>query len=249
MRGIFVFIVLALMMGGAGGAEAQHPPLVDNTIYAALLDANVSPTGEVDYRALKIREAELDAYLDVLRGINPQSLGQDERFAYWINVYNAFTLKLILSEYPGVESIRDLGGLFSSPWKRKFIVIGGQELHLDNVEKDILIPEFKDPRVHFAINCASKSCPPLLTEPYEGQRLNEQLTERARSFVNDGRNVVLQGEMLSVSRIFKWYGDDFGDVAQYLMRYATGDLAQGMRALGPKVEVRFLDYDWSLNGK
>lgn len=255
MRKGLVICMMALLVwgpaGGLGPGIALAEGGVDNDIYKGLLAAYLGPGGEVDYQGLKDHEAELDSYLDVLRATDPQTLNRNDRFAFWINVYNAFTLKLILANYPGISSINDIGGLLSSPWKKRFITIaGGQPLHLDNVEKDILIPEFKDPRVHFAVNCASRGCPPLMPEPFDGQRLDAQLTERAALFINDGRNVVVRDGELWVSRIFKWYGDDFGDVVGFVARYATGALAQELQGLvDPKPRVGFLDYDWSLNGK
>ncbi|MBU1003241.1 MAG: DUF547 domain-containing protein [Proteobacteria bacterium] len=249
MRKGLIIVALALLAWGTGAGTIWADDGVDSDIYKGLLAAYVGSGGEVDYQGLKLREAELDAYLDVLRATDPQTLSHNARFAFWINVYNAFTLKLILTDYPGISSINDIGGFLSSPWKRRFITIAGQEpLHLDNVEKDILIPEFKDPRVHFAINCASKSCPPLMPEPFDGLRLEAQLNERAALFINDGRNVTVRDGELLLSRIFKWYGDDFGDVAGYVARYATGALAEDLRSLGAKPRILFLEYDWSLNG-
>jgi hypothetical protein len=165
-------------------------------------------------------------------------------------VYNAFTLKLILTEYPEIESIRDIGGFFSSPWKRKFITINGREMHLDNVEKDVLIPVFRDPRLHFAINCASKSCPPLISVPYEGESLEVQLQENAVAFINDERFNVLEGNTMWLSSIFKWYNDDFSDEPlAYVTQYAKGELQTRLKNPAKGVRVKYLKYDWSMNGK
>lgn len=222
---------------------------VDNRLYAGLLARHVHQ-GRVDYAGLKFEEFLLDDYLDILQEVRPESLPSDERFAFWINVYNAFTLKLVLADYPEVKSIKEIGGFFTSPWRIELIHIGGRDLTLDDVEKGILIPEFGDPRVHFAINCASKSCPPLLAAPYEGAGLDAQLEERARSFVNDPAQYRLEGRTLWLSRIFKWYDGDFGgDPAAWVRSRAEGELARRLDALPEPPRVRWLDYDWSLNGE
>lgn len=241
-------IVLFLMAAGPALASG-----VDNTLYADLLARHVRE-GVVDYAGFKAEEARLDAYLAVLEATDYASLPRGERLAFWINVYNAYTIKLVLSEYPDVSSIKDIGGFFTGPWSQRIIPIAGPDgrkpLHLDDVEKNILLPRFSDPRVHFAINCASRSCPPLLDEPYDGARIDAQLDERTRSFINDPAQTALSGGTLTVSRIFKWYEDDFGDdVAGYVARYAVGGLARKLAATDDPPRVRFRDYDWSLNGR
>lgn len=159
---------------------------VDNTLYATLLSRHVTD-GAVDYQAFQRDEAVLDQYLDVLAGVDPQSLSKDEQFAFYANAYNAWTIKLILSGYPDIRSIKDLGSLFSSPWKKKIARVDGQLMTLDQIEHGILRKQFKDARVHFAVNCASKSCPPLQGEPFTGSRLNDQLNRLAREFINNPR--------------------------------------------------------------
>lgn len=238
-----VLVVLALALGVPAAAMAGG---VDYGDYAQVLARYVDARG-VDYDGLKADEARLDAALRSLEAVKPQDLEPAERFAFWINVYNAYTLKLILTEYPGIDGIRDIGGIFSGPWSKRFIPVDGRTLTLDEVEKDILIPRFRDARVHFAINCASKSCPPLLAEPFIGQKLEEQLDERATSFINNGRDVVLDGGELRVSSIFKWYDEDFIDVPAYIRRYARGELAVMLMARPGEQKVVFLEYDWSLN--
>ena len=175
---------------------------------------------------------------------------RDERFAFYVNLYNAWTIKLILTEYPGVKSIKDLGSPFSSPWKKKIVRIKGKVITLDSVEHDILRPVFKDPRVHFAVNCASKSCPPLRREPYNGTSLDRQLDEMARAFINDPSHNRVEGDTLWVSKIFSWYGEDFKDgVIDFFHKYAEGTLKEQLIAKSEKLKIRYLEYDWSLNGK
>ena len=220
----------------------------DHGIWDALLH-EFNHQGRVDYAGLKREENRLDAYLGVLAGIDPRSLGRDEQFAFYINAYNAWTVKLILTGYPGVESIKDLGSLLKSPWKKKLVEINGEILTLDHIEHDILRPRFKDPRVHFAVNCASKSCPVLYGEAFVGRRLHAQLDEATRQFINDGRFNRLEGKTLYVSSIFKWFKKDFnGDIIGFIERYASPELKASLIANRKDLKVAYLVYDWSLNG-
>ncbi|MEA3232045.1 MAG: DUF547 domain-containing protein [Thermodesulfobacteriota bacterium] len=222
---------------------------VDHGLFAGLLGKYVR-AGEVNYQGLKNDEGTLDAYLAILEAVDPQSLPRDEQFAFYANAYNAWTIKLILSGYPGVESIKDLGSLLKSPWKKKIARIDGKRMTLDQIEHDILRPRFKDPRVHFAINCAAKSCPPLSDEPFSGDTLDQQLDQLTRAFINDPNNNYLKGDVLYVSSIFKWFKTDFKDgIVNFFRKYAEGDLKTNLKAIENKIKVKYLDYDWSLNGK
>jgi hypothetical protein len=220
----------------------------DNRIFAELL-AKHNHNGVVDYAGFKKEEARLDAYLDMLAGVDPDALPRDDRFAFYVNAYNAWTIKLILTGYPGVKSIKDLGSFFKSPWKKKFVRLGGDVVTLDHIEHDILRPQFKDPRVHMAVNCASKGCPPLWHEPFSGSRLDDQLNAAVSNFINNPGFNRLEGGTLYVSRIFKWFNDDFDDdVIGFVAQYATGELKRAINARRSSLDVEYLDYDWSLNG-
>ncbi|MCG6881189.1 MAG: DUF547 domain-containing protein [Deltaproteobacteria bacterium] len=241
------FLVLCVYLAQASLVWAGSP--VDHSLYAELLRDHVKD-GVVDYQGFKTDEAKLDRYLEVLANVDTKTLSPNEQFAFYINAYNAWTIKLILSEYPGIASIKDIGGLFSSPWKKEIALIDGKKLTLDNIENDILRPRFKDPRVHFAINCASKSCPPLMSEPYRGDVLDQQLNRMTEAFVNDPKQNRLDGETLYVSRIFKWYSEDFNDdIVGFFLKYAKGERLQKLREKQREIDVEYLDYDWSLNGK
>ena len=222
---------------------------VDNSIWADLLSRHVRE-GVVDYKGFKAEEERLSAYLKMLEGVDPEALSSKEQMAFYINLYNAWTIKLILGGYPGVESIKDLGSLFKSPWKKEIVRVKGDVITLDDVEHAILRPRFKDARVHFAVNCASKGCPPLLSEPFAGSTLDRQLDGAATRFLNDPKRTYLSGDTLHVSKIFKWFKEDFdgGDIVGYVRRFAAGDLKARLAAEKGSVEVDFLDYDWSLNG-
>jgi len=228
------------------GSSSQ---VVDNTIYAELLEKYVKD-GVVDYEGFKNIEAKLEQYLKVLEKIDTKTLSRNEQFAFYVNAYNAWTIKLILGGYPGIKSIKDLGSLFKSPWKKKICRIDGEIITLDDIEHNILRPRFKDPRVHFAINCAAKSCPPVRSEPYRGGELDQQLDEMTRAFINDLKNNRLEDHTLYVSSIFKWFKEDFKkDIIGFFLKYAKGDLKKQLEANKEKIRVKYLDYNWSLNGK
>jgi hypothetical protein len=243
-----VVVILSLLSLSGLFQPANAGLSVDHGIYAALLKAHVKD-GRVDYRGFKTDEEKLGSYLTILEKTDTGRLSPDEQFAFYINAYNAWTIRLILSGYPGIESIKDLGNLFQSPWKKKICRIDGKILTLDEIEHEILRPRFKDPRVHFAINCAARSCPPLYPEPFSGKGLNQQLDAAAAAFINDPERNRLEGNALYVSKIFKWFSEDFNDdIIGFFQRYAQGDLKTGLNNLTPPVEIKYLDYDWSLNG-
>lgn len=220
---------------------------VDNRIYAALLKKYVK-NSHVNYDGFKQDERLLNEYLAILSHANVKLLSEKSRFAFYINAYNAFTIKLVLTKYPGINSIKETGSFFSNPWNQKFISLQGKTITLDHIEHKILRPKFKDPRVHFAINCASKSCPPLRDEPYEGQTLENQLNDQAESFINDKKNTFIKQGTLFASKIFKWFEADFSDTPLlFIRRYATGELKEQLDSSGENIKIDYLDYDWTLN--
>jgi hypothetical protein len=240
-------VALAAAIIGTG-LPAAAPAAVDHGIFAELL-AKYVKNGVVNYAGFKAEEARLDQYLKGIEQVDPENLPRQEQFAFYINAYNAWTIKLILTGYPGLKSIKDLGGLFQSPWAKAFVHIHGKTLSLDDIEHNILRPRFKDPRVHFAINCSARSCPPLMAAPYRGDILDEQLTRVTSDFLNGPANSRLEGNTLWVSSIFKWFAEDFNDdVVGFYQKYARGELKQKLEAGRGRVEVKYLDYDWSLNG-
>jgi hypothetical protein len=226
---------------------ARANPTVDHSFYAELLKKYVK-NGKVDYAGFKSQEEKLDSYLKILESVDSKSLSEHEQFAYYANAYNAWTIKLILTAYPDVKSIKDLGSLFKSPWKKKIVRIDGNVITLDNVEHDILRPRFKDPRVHFVITCSAISCPPLRSKPLQGNVLNAQLDDSTRSFLNNPASYKLDGNTLYVSRIFKWYAEDFNhDVLSFYLEYADDDLKQKLEAKRSILNIKYLTYDWGLN--
>jgi hypothetical protein len=240
-------IAIFLVAGILGTPGPSRASTVNHEIWADLLGKFVKPGG-VDYTGFKTEEDRLDQYLKVLEDTEPEKLSRNEQYAYYINAYNAWTIKLILSDYPGVESIKDFGTILKTPWQKKWVRINGEVISLDDVEHRILRPRFKDPRVHFAINCAAASCPPLRPEPYRGQTLDQQLNDSTRSFVNDGNSYRLDGNTLYVSRIFKWFSEDFSDGALgFYLKYAEGNLKEKLTSQKDSLKVKYLNYDWSLN--
>ena len=222
---------------------------VDNSIYSILLGKYVK-NGHVDYQGFKAEEEKLNQYLKVLENIDSDNLSRNEQFAFYINAYNAWTIKLILNGYPGVKSIKDLGSIFKSPWKKKMCRIDGDIITLDDIEHNILRPRFKDPRVHFVINCAALSCPPLGSEPYLGSTLDQQLNHASTAFINNPQRNYLEDNTLYISKIFKWFSEDFhDDVVGFFLKYAQGDLKKQLEERKSKIKVKYLDYDWLLNGK
>lgn len=231
-------------------ADAAARP--DNSLYQELLSRHLAGD-TVDYSGLKEDEALLDRYLESIAKTDPTPLARNEQLALYINAYNAYTLKLILDNFKNnapPKSIRSIGWLPGSAWKIKFCVIGGTPYTLDAIEHEIIRPTFQDPRVHFAVNCASKSCPPLLAKPYEADTLDQQLTANTTAFLHDRRHNFLDGSTLHVSSIFKWFKKDFNeDVPGFFMRYTTGDLQAAIAQQRQTLTIKYLDYDWSLNGK
>lgn len=209
--------------------------------------------GGVDYPGFKKSEQELDHYLAGLADTDLDQLMENDLLAYYINAYNAYTVKLILNNFKNgrpPKSIRKIGGIFKSPWDIRFAVLGGEAYSLDNIEHDIIRKRFIEPRIHFAVNCASKSCPPLMPVAYEGDTIDDQLELSTRLFLEDPAHNYLQGNTLYVSSIFKWYEEDFTDgPVSFFIDSVTGDLKTALVAAVDQIAVEYVDYDWSLNGR
>lgn len=205
--------------------------------YNSILSKYVSNTGEVDYKALKRNAALLSRVVQDFSRQSPSTKWSDtEQLAFWINAYNVFTLQLIVDNYP-LKSIMDLDG--GKTWDVKRINIGGKLYSLNQIENDIIRPQFKDPRIHFALNCAAKSCPPLYNKAYLPAQLDSQLDERTRAFIRSNSNT-LNEKAVKISRIFEWYKSDFGDLPVFLNKYA------GVK-ISPQAKIIYADYNWNLN--
>lgn len=227
------------------GTSSQPP---SHEAYTALLKKYVDDSGWVNYKGLIREKEKLEAYLSQLSN-NPPSdrWNEKEQIAYWINAYNAFTLKLIVDHYP-VESIKDIGFIIqipfvNTPWQKKFFSIGGDKMDLDEIEHNILRDEYDEPRIHFAIVCASRSCARLRREAYTAEQLEAQLTEQATTFLANRNKNKITAENAAVSPYFKWFGKDFkrhGSIREYINKYAPVKINEG-------APITFLNYDWRLN--
>lgn len=246
---IFATLISAMLLGFssvlfAGATGTVHEP------YEVLLQKYVKGFG-FDYAALAKSDADkkaLSAYVDALEALNPYDMQRSEAFAYWINLYNAATLELVIQNYP-LKSIKDIGGIFKSPWKRKVVTVAGKELTLDNIEHDIMRPTFKDARLHFAVNCASIGCPPLSNRAYVAETLNAQLDAASKAALNDERWVRISDGRLELSKLFDWFKDDFaetsGSVRKYLATYVSEDKKAAV--LDASNKIKYKGYDWKLN--
>ena len=227
--------------------------------WTGLLQERVTAEG-FDYAAVVADRASLDAYIAELQAVTPEELEgwtEEQRFAFWINVYNAYTIRKVVDNYP-LKSIRKLSGAFGlkSVFDQEFIPMRAfhpdgkkDDLSLNDVEHGILRVQFEDARLHAAINCASVSCPPLRAEAFVADRLDEQLEEQMRGFVTDATRNRFDRDSgtMRISEIFKWFEEDFerdaGSVREYLIRFAPEDDREFLR----KAKLRYLDYDWGLN--
>jgi hypothetical protein len=220
------------------------PP--DHVLWNELVKAHVNQDGWVNYNGIKVDQKKLDEYLGELSSHPPShSWLQEEELAYWINAYNAFTIQLILDHYP-VKSIKDIGGsipMINSPWDIKFFKIGDVAMDLNTIEHDILRKKLNEPRIHFAINCASISCPLLRTEAYTADKLEFQLEEQAKIFLNDPAKNILSPNEPNLSPIFKWFKSDFitdQSLVEYINQYAEVKIS-------PTAKLKWMDYNWLLN--
>jgi hypothetical protein len=259
-------LAIGCVLLGAAGAHAAAPFDRTHAAWTTLLAAHVrwndaGTASIVDYGGFMRDQAALDAYRAALAGVAAADFAAwpaTDRLAFLVNAYNANTIALVLTRYPDLRSIKDLGGLFSSPWKQRFVELLGATRSLDDVEHGLVRggAGADEPRVHFALNCASIGCPALRPEAYRGDALAAQLADQTRRFLADhGRNRWdAAAGRLEVSKVFDWYESDFaraaGSVAAYLGRFAAelgADEAAARRMATGTVAVEFLDYDWRLN--
>lgn len=235
-------------------ASTRH---VDHSAWNALLMRYVraAPDGGTRFAYAAVSAADrarLDAYLQRLAETPVSSLDRDGQYAYWVNLYNALTVRVVLDHYP-VRSIRDIDispGLFADgPWGAKLVTVEGQALSLDDIEHRILRPIWNDPRTHYALSCAAIGCPDLVPEAFTPENRDRLLTRGARAYVNNPRGVSIDAEgRIAASSLYDWYRTDFGAdtraVLEYLARLAEPPLAERLRKA---TDIDRYDYDWSLN--
>jgi hypothetical protein len=216
--------------------------------------------GNVNYRRLKENEADLDKYLYRLNMTNPFVMDKKDRLAFWINAYNAFTLKLILNYYPGIKSIKDISS--RRRWKASIWAVNGKLYSLDHIGHNIL-RKMNEPRIHFAIAYASESCPDLLSEAYLPDKLDEQLNKATKRFLTDHKKglKILEEEgvlwgtnyILYLSPIFRRFEEDFiegsSSVVEFILPYTDEESRDFINRHRGELKIKYLDYDWRLNGK
>lgn len=220
---------------------------IQHTDWDKLLKKYVDTEGWVNYQGFQSERVALQSYLESLSKNPPnhQNWSKSEQLAYWINAYNAFTIELILMHYP-VKSIRDIAGkipLINSSWDVKFFKINDIDFDLNIIEHEILRKEFNEPRIHFAIVCASYSCPRLLNEAYTAEKLEEQLELNTRFFINNPKKNILSENHVQLSGILDWYKSDFPKnktMLEYISSYTDVDIKTDAK-------VEFLEYNWDLN--
>lgn len=266
LQSVTVITLLFLATTAAGAPEAepwpfwqpsdeQNAAVIDHADWAAFLERylvtdNADGIHRVRYSAVDEDGYRLLAgYLDQLQSADPRGFRRNEQKAYWINLYNAATIKVVLDN-PAKKSILRMGERFFSigPWDDVLLDVAGQPLTLNDIEHRILRPIWQDRRIHYAVNCASIGCPNLTVRPYTGDTLHEMLDENEHDYINHSRGVSLKEGRLTLSQIYKWYLDDFAPdqagLLAYLAEHADVDLARGLR--GWKGKLRY-DYDWDLN--
>ena len=238
--------------------EAHDPESdaqVDHSTFAGFLDSYLDtshPSGihRVAYGSVTSEDERLlNDYLQDLQTVKVSGLNRSEQKAYWINLYNAFTVKLILDNYPVTSILKISKGLINTgPWNMKLLIVEGEGLALNDIEHRILRPIWRDIRIHFAVNCASLGCPNLQPEPYTRENTETLLDSAAREYVNHPRGVRFEGNKLYLSSIFSWYRADFGGsketLLQHLLKYSRDDLAEKLRGFNGRIKY---SYDWSLN--
>ena len=258
-------LLLTLLLLVAGNtSQAQD---FDHSTWNVLLQKHVVPIGaghatQVDYGAMQADRARLKRYLRATSAVSRKQFDhwpKVEQLAFLINAYNAWTVELILTAYPDLDSIKDLGSLFQSPWSKRFIPLLGEERSLDEIEHKLIrgSGRYREPRIHFAVNCASIGCPALRPEAYNGAHLDQQLQQATENFLADRSRNRLDGDTLRVSSIFKWYEEDFEQgwrgatsLPRFLALYGNAlglsedDVKQ---LLDGEIDIDFNDYDWRLN--
>lgn len=247
---LFLFIVLQSCNSNSAERNASMP--LNHTTWNSLLRAHVSADGSVDYKGFKKDQAKLDAYLKQLGQADVSGFTKNEQLAYWINAYNAFTVDLIVQNYPlkSIKDIRNARSLVAKAVGDKQVWIeklryrfNGEELSLYNIENKKLLKELFDPRIHFAINCASYSCPRLWNQAFTAANLEKAMDMMAKDFINDKRKNKISTNQAQLSEIFNWYKSDFtknGPLTSYLNEYS-------LVKISGNAQISYLPYNWALN--
>ncbi len=205
----------------------------------------INSEGKVNYGGFLFDNSKLEHYLDTLKKLHSDlpNWSKNKQLAYWINLYNAVTVKLIVDHYP-VSSITELKG--GKPWDTPLIELSGNTYTLNVIENEIIRPKFKEPRIHFALNCAAKSCPKIMNKAWTEDNLKKSLTTQIRSFLTDKKQNTLGKEEIIISKIFDWYKADFGTTNEKIIQFIN---AYSEIEVNESASVIFNEYDWTLNSK
>ncbi|MES1211762.1 MAG: DUF547 domain-containing protein [Acidobacteriota bacterium] len=256
MRTLARFLPPLLLLMAALPLAAAAPP--DYTAWQNLLAKHYDPARGMNYKALKAQDKDtLDKLRQQLAQVDPAALPPKDRLAYWINLYNVNVVGVVVDHYP-VESIRDISTdpvIRLNVFKKDTVKTKAGAISLDDVENEKIREGFKDPRIHFAINCAAESCPPIRPEPYTGAKLDQQLDDQTRKFLNGPKGVRFEKDgpelVLHVTKIMDWFADDFetwgGGRVAFLRKYLPADKQKQIDAAGGKVDLELDDYNWKLN--
>ncbi len=253
IRVYFVCVALCIVLPFHSARASD----IDHSLFTQVLKEYVKD-GRINYKGLK-DDARFRQYIRILEESDPPSIAPEDTLAYWLNVYNAFTLKVVCDHYP-LESIRDLNNgplifayLFrTTVWDKELITLNGKPYTLDQVEHEYIRP-IGDARVHFAMVCAAKSCPSLRTEAYSTDRVNDQLDQQGRLFMSQAKKnrFDLPNKRIFISKIFDWFEEDFvrdsGSVIKFIARFVSPDVARQLLLLEQELDIDYIDYDWSLN--
>lgn len=248
LRGLPIAGLFLVANAVANAATFDH----SHARFQKVLQAHLQ-NGAVNYAGLKTNRTELDTYLKEVASVSEaefKTWSREHKLAFLVNTYNATVLRLVIEHYP-LKSIKRIGGLFGSPFRLSIIDLFGQKLSLDDLEHGIIRPQFNEPRVHFALVCAARSCPSLRNEPYTAERLTEQLQAQGKLFLNDPakNRVDLRTGVIHFSPIFKWFAEDFtttnGSVVAFVAEYFSAPVREELKQR--KFKIKWMDYDWSLN--
>ena len=249
LKRLFIYLFLVSIAFGSCGVKTYKSDSkpITHEIWNTLTKSHVSESGEVNYKGFQQDSVTLNKYLTLLKQNHPnkRTWTEDEQLAYWINAYNAFTVKLVMDNYP-TKSIKDIKSgvpFLNSVWDIKFIKIENATYDLNNIEHGIVRKQFDDPRIHTALNCASISCPKLRNEAFTPERLEEQLEDQTKYFVNNPVKNKITSDQIQLSKIMKWYKGDFtkkGSLIDFLNKYSEVKISADAK-------ISHLDYDWNLN--
>jgi uncharacterized protein DUF547 len=249
-------ILFSLLAFAALPAAAAAPP--DYKVWGELLSKYYDPAKGMNYKALKENDKKtLDDLRRQMATVDPLSLSRQDQLAYWINLYNINVVGVVVDHYP-IESIKDVSTdpiIRLNVFKKDYVQTKKGAISLNDVENEKIRRGFKDPRIHFAINCAAKSCPPIRPEPYVGSQIGQQLDNQVFKFLNGPNGVRLEkkgGELvLHTTKIMDWFGDDFdrwaGGLSNFIARNVVSDKRKQIEAAGNQIQFDFDDYDWKLN--